>query len=281
MDAIIDLTADSSSCDDDDDDDDVIITGWSSTAVRSSSGPFPVADMDFVVNRAADLRPRPPTKAKAPDAKTILIAEELSASKFVDHNMETYSKMRSGDLVEFHRGLYTHWGVVIGDGKIVHLSGDQDDGLSAGVNAHLGSVSGSVFTISGVNFDKAKVKCDDFWDVARKSKADVNNSKDAYIRADAPHVIINRALSRMGVLGYNMLWSNCEHFASWCRYGMAWSEQVDKFMRIIDRGKSLLSSTLLLVGITPPNMRPYVAEEKGVDGAAPARTNFPQLEYFH
>jgi len=276
MDAtVVDLTADSSSCDDDDDLDDVIITGWSTTT------PLPVAaDMDLA-NRAAALPPPPTKTSTAPAAKTILIAEELSASKFVDHNMETYAKMRSGDLVEFHRGLYTHWGVFIGDGKIVHLSGDEDDGLSAGFNAHLGSVSGSVFTISGVNFKKAKVKCDDFWDVARKSKADVNNSKDGYIRADAPHVIVNRALSRMGVIGYNMLWSNCEHFASWCRYGMAWSEQVDKFMRIIDRGKSILSSTLLLVGITPPNMRPYIAEEKDGDGAAPARNKFPQLEYFH
>ena len=157
----------------------------------------------------------------------------------------------------------------------------------------LGSVSGSVFTISGVSFEKANVKCDDFWDIARTSKANVNNSKDEYIRlgifffsfslffvcfvrieaqeedavclsgsvtysrvskevnikrrsfiapllnpsfrADAEHVIIDRALSRMGTIGYNMLWSNCEHFASWCRYGMAWSEQVDKFMRVLDR----------------------------------------------
>ena len=165
--------------------------------------------------------------------------------------------------------------------------------LSANVGGKLGSVSGSVFTISGVSFEKANVKCDDFWDIARTSKANVNNSKDEYIRlgifffsfslffvcfvrieaqeedavclsgsvtysrvskevnikrrsfiapllnpsfrADAEHVIIDRALSRMGTIGYNMLWSNCEHFASWCRYGMAWSEQVDKFMRVLDR----------------------------------------------
>ena len=48
---------------------------------------------------------------------------------------------------------------------------------SANVGGKLGSVSGSVFTSSGVNFEKAKVKCDDFWDIARKSKANVNNSK--------------------------------------------------------------------------------------------------------
>ena len=60
-------------------------------------------------------------------------------------------------------------------------------------------------------------------------------------RADAEHVIVKRALSRLGNIGYNMLWSNCEHFASWCRYGMAWSEQVDKFMRVIDRFRVLSS----------------------------------------
>ena len=51
--------------------------------------------------------------------------------------------------------------------------------FSASVNGHFGSISGSVFTISGVDFEKAKVKCDDFWDVARQSKADVNNNNKA------------------------------------------------------------------------------------------------------
>jgi len=262
----IDLTADSSS-EEEDDDDDVVITGISEAA-DDVNAEAPPAD-----------RPR---KKKKKTPKKILMAEEVSASKFVDFNMETYHAMKAGDLIEFHRGLYTHWGVAIGDGKIVHLSGDDDDGLSANVGGKLGSVSGSVFTISGVSFEKANVKCDDFWDIARTSKANVNNSKDEYIRADAEHVIIDRALSRMGTIGYNMLWSNCEHFASWCRYGMAWSEQVDKFMRVLDRGKSMVSSALLLVGITPPYLKPYVAKDDGEeeDGSAQKKEKFPELEYF-
>merc|ERR1711990_30953 len=238
LNATIDLTADSSSSSDDDDEDVVEIV---------AAGSAPSAP------------PSPPPNDSV--AKKILIADEVSASKYVDHNLETYEAMRIGDLLEFHRGLYTHWGVAIGDGKIIHLSGDDDDGLGASVGGaagKFGSVSGAAFTISGVNFEKARVKCDDFWDVARKSKANINNTKDEHIRADAPHVIVNRALSRIGVIGYNMLWSNCEHFASWCRYGMAWSEQVDKFMRVLDRGKSMVSSAMLLIGITPARMRPYV-----------------------
>lgn len=260
----IDLTADDSSSEEDDDD--VVITGVSEASHDIN------ADARSTEKRG---------KKKLP--KKILMAEELSASKFVDFNMNTYNAMKAGDLIEFHRGLYTHWGVAIGDGKIVHLSGDEDDGLSANVGGKLGSVSGSVFTISGVNFEKAKVKCDDFWDIARKSKANVNNSKDEYIRADAVHVIIDRALSRMGVIGYNMLWSNCEHFASWCRYGMAWSEQVDKFMRVLDRGKSMLSSAMLLVGITPPYLKPYVAEDENDEETGEStgkKDKFPELEYF-
>jgi len=248
--AVVDLTADSS-----DDEEDVEITACFDAQSPQSSN-------------------------HANGGRSILIAEELNASKHVDHNLNTYNAMRSGDLVEFHRGLYTHWGVAIGDGKIIHLSGDDDDGLSASANSHFGSISGSAFTISGVSFQKAKVKCDDFWDVARQSKASINNSKDEYIRADAPHVIVKRALSRMGNIGYNMLWSNCEHFASWCRYGMAWSEQVDKFMRIFDRGKSMVTSAMMLLGFTPFSMRPYITKKSSDEEETKEDASFPQLEHF-
>lgn len=259
----VDLTADSSS--DDDDDDDVVITGMTAAPSVETT---PSKEAEASQTDAGN------------DGRSILIAEEMHASKHVDHNLATYNSMRAGDLVEFHRGLYTHWGVAIGDGKIMHLSGDDDDGLGASVNGHFGSVSGSIFTISGVDFQKAKVKCDDFWDVARESKADVNNSKDQYIRPDATHVIVKRALSKMGQLGYNMLWSNCEHFASWCRYGMAWSEQVDKFMRIIDRGKSMVTSAMMLIGITPARMRPYLTSKKSDEKGYEEPKTFPQLDHF-
>ena len=113
----VDLTADSSS-DEYDDDDDVVCTGddrpreviciggTNLTSVRSTT---------LAENGSRD--------------PSILIAEELTASKHVDHNLKTYNSMRPGDLLEFHRGLYKHWGVAVGDGKIIHLSGEDDDGL--------------------------------------------------------------------------------------------------------------------------------------------------------
>ena len=111
----IDLTADSSS--DEEEDNDVIIT----EAFETNS--TKTADI------SSGIPPQGAASLPEKGARTILMAEEVTASKFVDHNLNTYNDMRTGDLIEFHRGLYTHWGVAIGDGKIIHLSGDDDDGL--------------------------------------------------------------------------------------------------------------------------------------------------------
>ncbi len=41
-----------------------------------------------------------------------------------------------------------------------------------------------------------------------------------------PEMIVQSALSKVGDVGYNMLFNNCEHFATWCRYGISMSHQV-------------------------------------------------------
>ncbi len=42
-----------------------------------------------------------------------------------------------------------------------------------------------------------------------------------------PDVIVQSAMSKIGVVGYNIVYSNCEHFATWCRYGISMSQQVN------------------------------------------------------
>jgi hypothetical protein len=42
----------------------------------------------------------------------------------------------------------------------------------------------------------------------------------------SPREIKVRALSRLGPIHYNIIWSNCEHFAAWCRNDTDLSEQV-------------------------------------------------------
>jgi hypothetical protein len=47
-----------------------------------------------------------------------------------------------------------------------------------------------------------------------------------YFRPLPTHVILDRAQSALGKQGYNLLYSNCEHFATDCRYGQANCRQV-------------------------------------------------------
>ena len=60
----------------------------------------------------------------------------------------------------------------LGGGEVVHLAGDDNDGLKDNIT------SGNFFTVSGVRFNKALVKIDDFLHVASTSKAKKNNGKD-------------------------------------------------------------------------------------------------------
>lgn len=65
----------------------------------------------------------------------------------------------------------TLW-AVSGDGKVIHLAGEENDGLKDNLN------SGSLFTICGKRFNKAQVREDYFWNVVGDSKVYKNNSLD-------------------------------------------------------------------------------------------------------
>ncbi|XP_045209807.1 phospholipase A and acyltransferase 3-like [Mercenaria mercenaria] len=148
----------------------------------------------------------------------------MAALAVQQHNSTVFETLERGDLVEFHRGVYSHWAVYAGEGKVIHLAGDENDGLNANVN------SGSLFTICGTRFRKAFVKVDDFWNVVCDSKVYKNNDKDKKMSPSKAEEIIERAMNMVGEIGYNVLWSNCEHFASYCRYGKSKSDQADKFL---------------------------------------------------
>jgi hypothetical protein len=46
-------------------------------------------------------------------------------------------------------------------------------------------------------------------------------------------VVINRAMSRLGEQKYNLLFNNCEHFATWCKTGVSDSKQIREFIPVI------------------------------------------------
>ncbi|MFB2893097.1 lecithin retinol acyltransferase family protein [Aerosakkonemataceae cyanobacterium BLCC-F50] len=48
-----------------------------------------------------------------------------------------------------------------------------------------------------------------------------------------PDVVVHRAESRLGERKYNLLFNNCEHFATWCKTGISFSQQVVDFIPML------------------------------------------------
>ncbi|XP_067662417.1 phospholipase A and acyltransferase 3-like [Haliotis asinina] len=151
----------------------------------------------------------------------------MSSVELQRHNQTVLDNLEPGDRLQFERGLYSHWAVYIGNSEVVHLSG---------VDGPIGSDLDQSFTISGVEFDKGIIRKDAFWDVVGDSKVHKNNSKDTKLKHFGPSKIVERALAKVGEVGYNIFFKNCEHFATWCRYGKEESDQADGLFTLLAVG---------------------------------------------
>jgi hypothetical protein len=88
-----------------------------------------------------------------------------------------------------------------------------------------------------------------------------------HTNASPAGVTLRRAMGRLGEQNYNLLFNNCEHFATWCKTGRHRSEQVDS---VIDRARqwsrqmpsALLSGLDLLVrrGVLDDNTRQIASQ---------------------
>ncbi len=99
------------------------------------------------------------------------------------------------------RRWYTHHGIYIGAGQVVHY-----EGLSSSLRR------GRVTKVSLVEFAQGHP-------VRMQDEADV-----AYSAVE----VVARACSRLGEDAYDVLRNNCEHLCSWCLVGAARSPQVER-----------------------------------------------------
>lgn len=112
--------------------------------------------------------------------------------------------MARGDHVFVERafGLYAHHGIDCGDGHVIHFQGPDP------LRARIVRSDRETFCAGA----ELRVQRD----------ADPVEAAGANASADA---IVARAESRLGMGGYDLLFNNCEHFATWCRTGRARSTQ--------------------------------------------------------
>ena len=63
--------------------------------------------------------------------------------------------------------------------------------------------------------------------------------------ASPTRVTLQRAMSRIGEQNYNLLFNNCEHFATWCKTGRHRSGQIDSVLERARHWSGLMPSALM------------------------------------
>ena len=110
--------------------------------------------------------------------------------------------MATADHLQVPRrhGLFNHHGIDLGDGTVAHYLEGREILRSPVSEFSQGAV------VSVLN----------------------------HANASPAGVTLRRAMSRLGEQNYNLLFNNCEHFATWCKTGRHSSEQVDS---VLDRAR--------------------------------------------
>ena len=131
--------------------------------------------------------------------------------------------MAKGDHIKVkrYRGLYTHHGIDIGDGTVVHFSGEPLKKIPAEVRRD----PLEAFT------QGARVRV-------------VRHRRHRPLEEDA---VVSRALARIGERDYTVWGNNCEHFATYCKTGKAHSGQVRRVAGLAAAGAVVAGGIALAV----------------------------------
>ncbi len=101
-------------------------------------------------------------------------------------------------------GVYQHHGIDVGDGSVIHYRKPSE-------------------IIEQTSYDT----------FSRGNSVYVREYPQGF--CFIPEVVVKRAFSRLGENKYNLLFNNCEHFATWCKTGVSESQQVKDFIPTINK----------------------------------------------
>ena len=175
--------------------------------------------------------------------------------------------MARGDHIWVLRwgGLYSHHGIDCGDGSVIHYTGD--DWRSSRVrqtDIEEFSLGSSVHVRSYRDFYRVASLEER---VVRSASTHIHRWIDALrgVACDdvdpGPEAVMRRARSRLGEGGFDFVFNNCEHFATWCKTGLSSSAQVEaiwKFgmnpLRYAQRRASVLLTARFDRSSKPPHL---------------------------
>lgn len=176
----------------------------------------------------------------SPFSKIIPGGSVLKALKYTHANEGIYVSMRDpqyGDVIFVERcnGLYRHFGIYIGNDKVIHFA--APDGDFDKKNAYIHETSLDHFK------DGSEVYVMTFSEKYESSSVlkKLNIEKLLCYKLQTPEETVARAKSMLGRRGladegYDVVYNNCEDFAIWCKTNIAESKQVSDYLnRLLKR----------------------------------------------
>ncbi|OWZ23170.1 HRAS-like suppressor 3-like isoform X1 [Phytophthora megakarya] len=115
-----------------------------------------------------------------------------------------------GDVVRFNRGEYSHLALYAGGGRVVHLWSPTESDFEVRVDS-IGFVQRTA---------QGSESSENYTD-----ELDEKMLADHELQPFDGDEVVRRAMSRLGETQYSCLGHNCEHFATWARYGLGTSPQ--------------------------------------------------------
>ncbi|XP_005517629.1 lecithin retinol acyltransferase [Parus major] len=178
------------------------------------------------------------------------------------------SCFKRGDLLEVPRTLFIHFGIYLGENRVAHLMPDILPSITSD-RRQIQQVVTNKRLILGVIARTASVRVDTVEDFAYGGSILVNHMdrlfEDQVLGSEEA---ARRAEKLVGATAYSLLWNNCEHFVTYCRYGASVSFQTDKFCEtvkmIIRDQRSVLASVLVglasivCLGVAPSTTLPTI-----------------------
>ncbi|XP_049922363.1 lecithin retinol acyltransferase-like [Epinephelus moara] len=163
-------------------------------------------------------------------------------------------RFQRGDLLEVPRTLFTHFGIYLGDNRVAHLIPDILPVLTAN-SKQIQEMVTNTRLLLGVLSKRASIRVDSVEDFAYGAGILLNAMDRAVRRSPlSGEEVARRAERLVGTVSYSLLWNNCEHFVTYCRYGTAQSLQTDQFCEwlkslIRDQRNVLLTALLGLLSM--------------------------------
>lgn len=145
--------------------------------------------------------------------------------------------MAIGDHIYASRfgGIYTHHGIDCGDGSVIHYNGATP--LHCVVRRASMEEFSNGDPVSVCQYEQEAPPQDDWIRAGGRQLQRLLDACTGRLLGDeidtSPEAVVVRAERRLGEGGFDFLFNNCEHFATWCKTGRSASGQIESLVSAV------------------------------------------------